>query len=217
MSRSAQSGEEGENETPSDDGVLVADKLPLTTDKNGAARLMLKDLPPLKRASELLAEVTFNDPNGEVQTAATRISLWPSAVVLGIKAGSWASNRGKVKFTALVLDTAGKPLKGQSVEVRGRLAQVISTRKRLVGGFYAYDNHTEVKDLGALCSGSTDDRGLAPEPTWMRGGSVPRRVLRSVRRLPGPFPAVVAPVSTSHRISLPTLDRYSSRSLPVFS
>ena len=160
VSRSAQSGEENENETPSDDAVLVADKLPLTTDKNGAARLMLKDLPPLKRASELLAEVTFNDPNGEVQTAATRISLWPSAVVLGIKAGSWASNRGKVKFTVLALDTAGKPLKGQSVEVRGRLAQVISTRKRLVGGFYAYDNHTEVKDLGALCSGSTDDRGL---------------------------------------------------------
>src|SRR4051812_25948741 len=37
----------------------------------------------------------------------------------------------------------------------------------------------------------------------------------SVRRLPGPFAAVVAPVSTSHRVSLPTLDGYSSRSSPV--
>src|SRR5688572_9015085 len=45
---------------------------------------------------------------------------------------------------------------------------------------------------------------------------VPRmRPSRSVRRLPGPFPAVVAPVSTSHRVSLPTLDGYSSRSSPV--
>ena len=35
---------------------------------------------------------------------------------------------------------------------------------------------------------------------------------RSVRRLPGPFAAAVAPVSTSHRVSLPTLDGYSSRS-----
>ena len=43
----------------------------------------------------------------------------------------------------------------------------------------------------------------------------PLRPSRSVRRLPGPFPAVVAPVSTSHRISLPTLDGYSSRSQPV--
>ena len=53
----------------------------------------------------------------------------------------------------------------------------------------------------------------APEPT----GSAPRcRVARrSVRRLPGPFAAAVAPVSTSHRISLPTLDGYSSRSQPA--
>ena len=53
----------------------------------------------------------------------------------------------------------------------------------------------------------------APEPT----GIAPRRrcAHRSVRRLPGPFAAVVAPVSTSHRISLPTLDGYSSRSQPA--
>jgi hypothetical protein len=80
--------------------------------------------------------------------------------VPGIKAGSWASNRGQMKFTALALDTMGKPIKGQSLEVRGRLTQIISTRKRMVGGFYAYDNRAEVRDLGTLCSGSTDDRGL---------------------------------------------------------
>ena len=39
---------------------------------------------------------------------------------------------------------------------------------------------------------------------------------RSVRRLPGPFPVAAAPVSTSHRVSLPTRDGYSSRSMPVF-
>lgn len=38
---------------------------------------------------------------------------------------------------------------------------------------------------------------------------------RSVRRLPGPFPAVAAPVSTSHRVSVPTCDGYSSRSQPI--
>jgi uncharacterized protein YfaS (alpha-2-macroglobulin family) len=153
-------GEDSEAAPEASDGRLVADKLPLTTDRNGAASFTLKDLPKLTRPSEITAEVTYNDPNGEVQTASTAIPLWPSAVVLGVKAGSWASSRGKVKFTALALDTTGKPIKGQSVEVRGRLSQVISTRKRMVGGFYAYDNRTEVKDLGALCSGSTDDRGL---------------------------------------------------------
>ncbi len=155
------SGDEDSESAPeARDSKLVADRQPLTTDKNGAASFTLKELPKLTRPSEISAEVSYNDPNGEVQTVATTITVWPSAVVLGLKTGSWASSRGKVKFTALALDTTGKPLKAQSVEVRGRLSQVISTRKRMVGGFYAYDNRTEVKDLGSLCSGATDERGL---------------------------------------------------------
>jgi len=159
-SRSEEREERDEGEDTRGEGKLVADKVALLTDKAGAASVTLKDLPKLSVPSTLVAEVSFNDPNGEVQTAGTRIDLWPSGVVLAVKAGSWASNRGKVKFTALALDTAGKPIKGHKVEVRGRLTQVISTRKRMVGGFYAYDNRNDVKDLGTLCSGSTDERGL---------------------------------------------------------
>ncbi len=159
-SKAQAGGEDSEAEAGANDSKLVADKLPLTTDKNGAASFTLKDLPKITRPSEVSAEVTYNDPNGEVLTIANNIALWPSAVVLGVKTGSWASSRGKVKFTVLALDTKGVAIKGQSVEVRGRLSQTISTRKRMVGGFYAYDNRTETKDLGALCSGSSDDRGL---------------------------------------------------------
>jgi uncharacterized protein YfaS (alpha-2-macroglobulin family) len=160
VDRAAETAADDDADAPGRDGKLVADKVPLQTDRSGAARVELKDLPKIVRAGELTAEVTFNDPNGEVQTASTRIDLWPSAVVLGVRAASWASNRGKVGFSALALDTAGKPIKGQAVEVRGRLAQVISSRKRMVGGFYAYDNRTEVKELGTLCSGTTDAQGL---------------------------------------------------------
>jgi alpha-2-macroglobulin len=159
--KAEQEGNENEeSDSSARDGKLVADKLPLTTDRNGAASFTLKDLPKLVRPSQIDAELSFNDPNGETQTVATRIDLWPSAVVLGVRAGSWASNRGSAKFTVLALDTAGKPIKGQSAAVRGRVSQIISTRKRMVGGFYAYENHTDVKELGSLCSGSTDDRGL---------------------------------------------------------
>jgi uncharacterized protein YfaS (alpha-2-macroglobulin family) len=143
-----------------DDGKLVADKVPLVTDRNGIASFVVKELPAASRPASLDAEITFNDPNGEVQTAATRVDLWPSAVVVGVKAGRWASNRGRAQFSAVALDTSGKPIKGQSVTVRGRVTQVITTRKRLVGGFYAYDNRTEVKELGQLCAGTSDDRGL---------------------------------------------------------
>ena len=157
----AEAPESEEGEGPSGrDGKLIADKVALTTDRGGVASLVLKDLPKSNRPAQIDAEVSFNDPNGETQTAATRIDLWPSALVLGVKAGSWASNRGSAKFSVVALDTQGKPVKGQSVVVRGRVSQVITTRKRIVGGFYAYDNRTEIKDLGSLCSGSTDDRGL---------------------------------------------------------
>jgi alpha-2-macroglobulin len=158
----SENGRDEESEASSSErsGKLIADKLALTTDKNGAASFTLKEFGAVTQPSEVTAEVTFNDPNGEVQTASTSIALWPSAVVLGMKTGAWASSRGKVKFTALALDTTGKAIKGQSIEVRARLSQVISTRKRMVGGFYAYDNRTETRDLGAVCSGSTDDRGL---------------------------------------------------------
>jgi hypothetical protein len=46
-------------------------------------------------------------------------------------------------------------------------------------------------------------------------GRVAAVARRSVRRLPGPFAVAVAPVCTSHRISVPTSDGYSSRSSPV--
>ncbi|RQO57348.1 alpha-2-macroglobulin [Paucibacter sp. KBW04] len=142
------------------DSKLVADKLATLTDRNGAAELLLKNLPKISQPSELQAQITFADPNGETKTASQSFNLWPAKLVLGLKAGSWGSNRGKIKFSALALDTAGKPLAGQRLEVRARLNQTISSRKRMVGGFYAYDNHVERKDLGALCSGSSDEHGL---------------------------------------------------------
>jgi len=152
-------GEETENRNDAA-GRLVADKLAVKTDAKGAAVVALKDLPALARASELLAEVTFNDPNGEVQTVSTRVDLWPASVVVGIQAGSWVSQRGKTRFQALALDTSGRAAPGQTLHVRGRLAETISTRKRMVGGFYAYDNRTELRELGTLCTGSTDAQGV---------------------------------------------------------
>ena len=110
-----------------------------------------------------------------MQTVSTRIPVWPSATVLGIKAGAWASNRGQVKFTALALDTTGKPIKGQRVEVRGRLTQVISTRKRMVGGLYAYDN----RDRRARPGRPVQRQHRRAWPAAVRGDAVHGRTGRS--------------------------------------
>ena len=59
-----------------------------------------------------------------------------------------------------MLDLDGKPKAGVPVRVQARARITTSSRKRLVGGFYTYENHTEYKELGTVCSGSSDSRGL---------------------------------------------------------
>jgi alpha-2-macroglobulin len=139
---------------------VVADKLAITLDKNGAGKTTIEGLPATKQPQELLLEATYSDPNGEVQTIRSTHTLWPAAVVAGIRTEGWVSSSQKIKFQALSLDLAGKAQAGVSMEV-GAVARITTTsRKRMVGGFYSYDNKTETKDLGKVCSGSSDSRGL---------------------------------------------------------
>ncbi|MBU1442870.1 MAG: alpha-2-macroglobulin [Gammaproteobacteria bacterium] len=144
-----------------EDGRIVADKLPLTLDKEGAGRLTIDKI-PVARATprELLIEATYADPNGEVQTLQNVQTLWPAGVIAGIKTEDWVSVGEKLKFRALALDLAGKPLEGVTLNVRAMSRVTTSSRKRMVGGFYTYDNKTEVKDIGTVCTGKSDARGL---------------------------------------------------------
>ncbi|MDP9158432.1 MAG: MG2 domain-containing protein [Pseudomonadota bacterium] len=139
---------------------LVADKTALTLDRNGTGTLTLKSLPVVEAPKRLALEATFADPNGEIQTLRGDATLWPAAVAAGIKAGDWVSVGNAVPVQALAVDLQGKPRAGVALEIRGVARTMTSSRKRMVGGFYAYDNHTEIKDLGTLCSGKSDDHGL---------------------------------------------------------
>jgi len=147
--------------TAEDEARVVADKLPLTLDKDGAGKLVIDKLPPTKATpGELLLEASYADPNGEVQTLRSVQTLWPASVIAGIKTEGWVSTRRKVSFQALSLDLAGKPQEGVTLDVRAVARITTTSRKRMVGGFYTYDNKTEVKDLGSVCSGKSDARGL---------------------------------------------------------
>ncbi len=68
-----------DEEDAGDGSRLVADKLAATTDPQGAAAVVVPGLPALTGPSDLLAELSFTDPNGEVQTVAQRLRLWPSS------------------------------------------------------------------------------------------------------------------------------------------
>jgi len=151
----------GEEEaSASADAKVIADKLPLTLDKNGAGKLTIDTIPAAKQPQDLLLEASYADPNGEVQTLRSTQTLWPAAVVAGIKTEGWVSSSQKIKFQALALDLTGKPQEGVALEVKATARIVTTSRKRMVGGFYTYDNKTTLKELGSVCSGKSDSRGL---------------------------------------------------------
>ncbi len=149
-----------EEPTAGEDQRVVADKLPLTLDRNGAGQINIDKLPPSRLPRDLLLEASYADPNGEVQTLRNVATLWPAAVVAGIKTEGWVSASQALRFQALALDTQGKPAAGVPLSVKAVARVVTTSRKRMVGGFYSYDNKTEYKDLGEVCKGQSDARGL---------------------------------------------------------
>ncbi|MBD9392052.1 MG2 domain-containing protein [Acidovorax sp. ACV01] len=149
-----------EEAAASQDARVIADKLPLTLNKDGAGKVTVDNVPQARQPQELLLEATYADPNGEVQTIRSTQALWPAGVVAGIKTEGWVSARQKIRFQALALQHNGKPAPDTSLQVQAVARITTTTRKRMVGGFYSYDNQTETKDLGTLCSGKSDARGL---------------------------------------------------------
>ncbi|MCD2513481.1 alpha-2-macroglobulin family protein [Comamonas endophytica] len=159
--RAAAEGTQSDDEEAgaAQDTRVIADALPLVLDRQGAGRIELKPLPRGSQARELLIEASYADPSGEVQTLRSTQTLWPAAVVAGIQAENWVSTAREMQFQALALGLDGKPQAGVALEVQAVARITTSTRKRLVGGFYSYDNQATLKDLGTVCSGKSDAQG----------------------------------------------------------
>ncbi|MDB5759969.1 MAG: alpha-2-macroglobulin, partial [Burkholderia sp.] len=170
----------GSAEGVADDRKIVADKLPVKLDRNGIGNTVVRELPALASASELLSEMHFADPNGEIQTVSQSTPLWPAAVIAGIKTGPWVAAKKQATLTALALDLDGKPRAGVPLEITGVLKQRSSHRKRMVGGFYAYEDSSTTRELGRLCSGKSDARGLLQcDAVFNDGGEVVLTALAS--------------------------------------
>jgi hypothetical protein len=132
----------------------------LTLDRYGTVRTTLSNLPEIEEPKELLAELEFRDPNGEIQTVSSKIPLWHARTLVGIKPDSWAMSKETFKFHTAVVDLTGKPMEGVRVKIDLLQRKTYTHRKRLVGGFYAYEHSTEIKKVGSLCEGTTDSKGL---------------------------------------------------------
>lgn len=142
----------------------------------------------------LRVEVEYKDPNGEIQSSARNFPLWPSSLILGIKARGWSATPDAVEFDVVALDLLQRPLKGQTVQVDLYTSQYYSHRKRLVGGFYAYEDFREYKKVGELCRGVTDAKGVF--------------VCRGKSKASGSVIAVVSGKDTQGRISQSSVSQW---------
>ena len=132
----------------------------LTLDDGGGGKALLAGIPRQDAPQEILAELEYNDPNGETLTSSARIPLWPAALVVGLKPDAWALTKDKVKFQAVALDLSGNPMTGARLNVDLFERKTFSHRKRLLGGFYAYESGAEIKRVQSVCQGETDAKGL---------------------------------------------------------
>jgi uncharacterized protein YfaS (alpha-2-macroglobulin family) len=155
-SKDADAGQGQEDEAGQ---TLFMDKKPITLDAQGGGRLRIDQLPASDRPRELLLEASFFDPNGELQTLSQTVPVWPANVQAGIAAGHWLQAGAPATIQGLALSTSGKPQAGVAMTIRAVARDTYSTRKRMVGGFYSYDNHVEMRDLGQVCEGKTGKDG----------------------------------------------------------
>jgi hypothetical protein len=140
-------------------GLPDAATIPLSLDASGALRTPF-EIPALDGDARLFVEMDYQDANGETLTASTRIPIYASAIRLGIKSDGWVQRAGDMRLKVVALTLDGRPIRGQAVRIALYTREILSARRRLIGGFYAYDNVVETKRINADCSGTTDGQGL---------------------------------------------------------
>ncbi len=151
--------DEGEQAPAADRAGPTATRA-LVLDAAGTATVAVEKIPPVERPASLVVEMEYYDPNGELLATSTRVALHPAGLYLGVKPEGWAASKSNVRMQVVALDPLGKPLVGRAVSVEVYERKIYSHRRRLLGGFYAYDSTTETKRTGSGCSGATDARGL---------------------------------------------------------
>ncbi|SFS05421.1 alpha-2-macroglobulin family protein [Sphingomonas jatrophae] len=138
-----------------------AQTLPVTLDRQGAARTSIEVPAAIDGPAVMAVEMDYQDANGETLTAASNITLHTAAVRIGLKTDGWMMKDDDLRLKLVALDPEGRPIKGQRIKVALYSREILSARRRLIGGFYAYDNNARVTELDAICSATTDAQGLA--------------------------------------------------------
>ncbi|MEO8373643.1 MAG: MG2 domain-containing protein [Sphingomonas bacterium] len=153
----ALNGEGDEQQTP----LPPTQTLPATLGGDGTGKSVIEVPQTLDSATDMLVEMDYQDANGQVLTASRTIPIFPSAVQLGIKTDGWLMKQDDLRLRFVAVDTQGKPIANQKVTVELYSRKILTARRRLIGGFYAYDNQMKTEKLAQTCTATTDAQGMA--------------------------------------------------------
>jgi alpha-2-macroglobulin len=151
---------DGDGNAP-DKPIPLSQTLPVTLKGDGTAQTSVEINQTIDATTAMTVEMDYQDANGETLTASQSVILNPSAVRLGIKTDGWLMRDSDLRLKFAAIGVNGVVKKGQRVAVALFSRETITARRRLIGGFYAYDNQEKVTKLGASCSVTTDAQGLA--------------------------------------------------------
>ena len=152
--------DEDDNDNGATPQLPAATTIPLALDAHGALRTPL-DIPTLAQAVRMTVEMDYQDANGETLTASGSVPIYTSAVRLGIKADGWMQRAVDYRLQVGAVDLKGNAIKGQHVQIALYTREILSARRRLIGGFYAFDNSAKTTKLDVNCSATTDEHGIA--------------------------------------------------------
>ena len=173
----------------------VHQRATLMLDAAGGARTEITDIPLPGPPDHGAAEIEYRDPNGEAQTVSNSMTIWPAQAAARNPRRTNGIRRAARTFTSRwSISRASRP-PARRCASHCSAARPIRTVKRLVGGFYAYENTTETRKAGELCAGTTDrsrlfDCGAKPALT----GSV---VVQAASPTTPAIPATRTPKFTS--------------------
>ncbi len=151
---------DGEGNAP-DKPIPLSQTLPVTLKGDGTAQTSVEINQAIDATTAMTVEMDYQDANGETLTASNSIMLHPSAVRLGVKTDGWLMRDTDLRLKFVAIGVDGNVRKGQRVTVALYNRETITARRRLIGGFYAYDNQEKVTKLSPSCSVTTDGQGLA--------------------------------------------------------
>jgi hypothetical protein len=106
-------------------------------------------------------EVRYEDASGQRHGAAASREYAPASSVVGIATRDATRIPGPSELEARVVDPAGKPLVGRKVRFAVAPRENYSIRKRILGGFYAYESYLKLGPAKEVCDALTDEKGRA--------------------------------------------------------